>query len=317
MAVESRHLNLFTSHFLNDRANLVTGGIHNNAQMDYSDLPLPAVSAMADQSLFPFYQSNLCDPNFAKTSMNNDDSGLTSNFSSSRKRSRDELISELSDPRSAKLPSVNSWSFLNQEVHLQIQNQQSEIDLLIAQHTGKVRRELEEQRRRQLMVLHSAIEEVVMKKLKEKDEEIQEIGKLNWALQERVKTLTQENQIWKELAETNEATANSLRCNLEQILAAHVSEDHQHDTAVAAAVADDAESSCGSSGEGQGPAEDTAVSGGGRSSERLCCKCGERESIVLLLPCRHLSLCTKCGSTSHHCPVCHSGINGSVHVNFS
>ncbi|KAI9126906.1 hypothetical protein K1719_002502 [Acacia pycnantha] len=325
MAVEARHINLFRpSQFLNDRENLVTGGIQSNGQMDYSDLPLPlpahASSAMADQSLFPIYQSNLCDPNSAKTSMNNDDSGLTYNFSSSRKRSRDEFTTtEFIDPRNTKLPSAaNSWSpFLDQDLRLQIQNQQSEIGLLISQHTDKVRMELEEQRIRQLTGLHSAIQEVMMKKLWEKDEEIQKIGKLNWALLERVRSLIQENQIWKELAETNEATANSLRCNLEQILAAHVNnEDHHHTAAVA--EADDAESSCGSNCEGQW-AVDTAASrgGGGRSCEGLCSKCGVRESIVLLLPCRHLSLCTMCGSSCHNCPVCHSGINGSVHVNFS
>ncbi|XP_054800435.1 E3 ubiquitin-protein ligase BOI-like [Prosopis cineraria] len=263
--------------------------------MDYSDLPLPAASAMAHQSVFPFYQSTLCDPSSAKTSMNKDDSGLTYNFSSSRKRSRDQLTIEINDTSNTKLPSANSWPFLDQDLLPHIHNQQSEIDLLIAQHADNVRMELEEQRMRQLTVLHSAIQEVMMKKLKEKDEEIQKIRKLNWVLQERVKILTQENQIWKELAESNESTANSLRCNLEQVLAAHVSEGQHHHTVTAAAEVDDVKSCCRSNGEGQWTAEagkDTAS--GRRSCETLCGNCGVRESI-LLLPCRRVSLCTRVG----------------------
>ena len=192
-----------------------------------------------------------------------------------------------------------------------------------------MRRGLEEQRKRQSRMVLAAIQEATMKKLKQKDEEIQKMGKLNWMLQERVKSLCMENQIWRELAQTNEATANSLRTNLEQVLA-HVSDD-RHTGGGAAVVdlaADDAESSCGSNndeGEAENNREDMAATaavcgGSGNAADcggRMCKKCGERESIVLLLPCRHLCLCTMCGSTIHHCPVCHSGINASVHVNFS
>jgi E3 ubiquitin-protein ligase BOI-like protein len=92
---------------------------------------------------------------------------------------------------------------------------------------------LEEQRR----ILVSAFQEIFTKKLKEKDEEIQRMGKLNWALQERVRSLYAENQIWRELAQNNEATANTLRSNLEQVLA-HAGDGDGDDS--------DAESSCGS-----------------------------------------------------------------------
>lgn len=156
---------------------------------------------------------------------------------------------------------------------------------------------------RQTRMLACVIQETVAKKLKEKDEEIQIMGKLNWALQERVKTLSAENQVWRELAQTNETTANYLRSNLEQVMA-HV---NHH-----AAAADDAESSCGSNGAAE-DGEDTATT----VIRRMCRNCGVRESVVLLLPCRHLCLCTVCGSTIHNCPVCDSGMDASVHVNLS
>jgi E3 ubiquitin-protein ligase BOI-like protein len=164
---------------------------------------------------------------------------------------------------------------------------------------------LEEQRR----ILVSAFQEIFTKKLKEKDEEIQRMGKLNWALQERVRSLYVENQIWRDLAQNNEATANTLRSNLEQVLA-HAGDDS------------DAESSCGSNdllGRCTPAAEDAVVGGGGGGGvvQRMCRNCGGRESRVLLLPCRHLCLCTACASGLPDCPVCHSLINASVHVNFS
>ncbi|XP_022738966.1 BOI-related E3 ubiquitin-protein ligase 1-like [Durio zibethinus] len=73
--------------------------------------------------------------------------------------------------------------------------------------------------------------------------------KLNWVLRERVKSLYEENQLWRDLAQTNEATTNSLRTNLEQVLV-HVGEErHVSGEGTAVALADDAESSCGSSDE--------------------------------------------------------------------
>lgn len=185
--------------------------------------------------------------------------------------------------------------------------------------------ELEEHRKQQSRLLVSAIQERIVKKLKEKDEEIQRMGKLNWVLQERVKSLFLENQIWRDMAQTNEAAANSLRTNLEQVLA-HVSEEQQAGGGpAAAAVADDAQSSCGSNDYGRDEEAvdggDAVVGGGGNGGcgggDRMCKRCGVRESRVLLLPCRHLCLCTMCGSTLLNCPVCDSVMNASVHVNFS
>lgn len=215
--------------------------------------------------------------------------------------------------------------------------------------TKKIRMELEERQKQHARILMAAIGDGVMKKLKEKDEQIQRMGKLNLALQERLKSLYVENQLWRDLAQTNEATANSLRINLEQVLA-HVSDERLSPGGRGAEVAveDDAESCCGSTNHGnEREAEETTSAGrrilagqaqGGMCSRlaieaqdkgeanvnnysgnsRMCKICGERESCVLLLPCRHLCLCTHCGSTLlHTCPVCNSNMNATVHINLS
>ncbi|KAE8708836.1 E3 ubiquitin-protein ligase BOI [Hibiscus syriacus] len=299
MAVEARHMNIFPQLIINRDFIKTSQGMGNlyNTQMD-SCVPLA-------ESMQPLYQSLVFDPKFsAKTSINKADSGLSYNMnipvSAPRKRSRDSLTSDFN---SYSVPSMNM--LLDNDAFSQIQQQEEDIDRFISDHTEKVRLEVEERRKRQSRMLITAIQERARKKLKEKDEEMQRIGKLNWLLQERVKSLYVENQLWRDLAQTNEATANSLRTNLEQVMA-HVGGEGD-----AAALEEDAESSCGSSGEGW---RKVVVPPQGRR----CRKCGERESSVLLLPCRHLCLCTMCGSSMvDTCPVCLSVTNASVHVNMS
>ncbi|MBA0565462.1 hypothetical protein Goshw_025919 [Gossypium schwendimanii] len=335
MAVEAPHMNPFPPQLITNssgfmKTNQGSGNICSG-QVDYC---IPLVDSMKqDSQYFPLYQSLVCDPISAKTSINKADSGLTYNMnipvSATRKRPRDSFINGFDSytvSQKNKLCGVSS--VLDDDVFSQIQQQQEEIERFIAEHTEKVRFELEERRKRQSTMLITAIQEGAMKKLMEKEEEMQRMGKLNWILQERVKSLYVENQLWRDLAQTNEATAKSLRTNLEQVLA-HVSEERHVSGGGAAALADDAESSCGSSDEGWrtvvppqpqgsgGCAPDKAVVVGNHNI-RKCRKCGGRESSVLLLPCRHLCLCTVCGSTLvGTCPVCDSITNASVHVNMS
>ncbi|XP_022715448.1 BOI-related E3 ubiquitin-protein ligase 1-like [Durio zibethinus] len=335
MAVEARHMNLFPApQLITNRDFIKTNQGSGNIYNTQVDSCVPLVDTMQEASqLFPLYQSLVCDPNIsAKTSINKADSGLTYNMnipaSAPRKRPRDSFTNGFDSYSVAQKNNISGVSsLLDDDVFSQIQQQQHDIDRLVAEHTAKVRLELEERRKRQSRMLITAIQEGVLKKLKEKDEEIQRMGKLNWVLQERVKSLYEENQLWRDLAQTNEATANSLRTNLEQVLA-HVGEErHVSGEGAAAALADDAESSCGSSDEGwrkvvppqphgSGAAQDKVVVVG--NNNRKCRKCGEKESSVLLLPCRHLCLCTMCGSTLvGTCPVCDSVTNASVHVNMS
>lgn len=282
--------------------------------MRFLGIPFPA-ALPENHSL---YQPVVCDSVQAKTSVNTD-SGLTYNIPAPRKRSRDS-VNQLYATSNYPAPQKNNCapqfpSFPGEDGLPQIQQYQLEIDTIISQHTKKIRLELEERQKQQARLLAAAIGGGVMKKLKEKDEQIQRMSKLNLVLQERVKSLYVENQLLRDLAQTNEATANSLRTNLEQVLL-HVGGEER--VSAGAGVEEDVESCCGSSEHGKGEQEKEEGSSG--YNDRRCKRCGERESCVLLLPCRHLCLCNVCGSGSQQlqaCPVCDSPMNATLHVNMS
>lgn len=192
----------------------------------------------------------------------------------------------------------------------------------------KVRSEVEEKRKRQARRIMEAIEVGVMKRLKAKEEEIEKMGKLNWALEERVKSLCIENQLWRDMAQTNEAAVNALRNNLEQVLCHQVINDDEHDDRSHHHnhLEEDAESSCGSNAVETEEEEEVekgewrrVVKKGGREMKgsRKCRNCGKEESSVLLLPCRHLCMCSGCGSTVNICPICKSTKNATLHLNLS
>ncbi|KAF2584616.1 hypothetical protein F2Q70_00036538 [Brassica cretica] len=192
-------------------------------------------------------------------------------------------------------------SLIEAQLVSQIQQQQTDIDLFVTQQTQTLRLELEARQRTQTSSLASAVQSAFVKKLKQRDDQIVRMGKLNYVLQERVKSLYVENQILRDLAQNNEATANTLRSNLEHVLA-------QVDEFPATAVEEDTVSSCGSC-DGADGGDVTAVTRG-------CKRCGERTASVLVLPCRHLCLCTVCGSALlQACPVCNTVMHASVHVN--
>ncbi|XP_072986243.1 probable BOI-related E3 ubiquitin-protein ligase 2 [Typha latifolia] len=211
-------------------------------------------------------------------------------------------------------------AFSGEDISSHIQQHMLDVDRLILNHSENVLRELMERRRRLSRQVLAAAEQQLAKRLKAKEEEIERIAKLNWALEERIRSLCIENQIWRELAQTNEATANMLRNNLEQALAAaqvnKVKEEEERGEDV-----DDAESCCCGDNnnleEEEDEDEERRRSSSSRRRKRACKNCGGDEPAVLLLPCRHLCLCAACGPVVDTCPVCNCHKNGSVIVNLS
>ncbi|GAB2222837.1 hypothetical protein Droror1_Dr00016965 [Drosera rotundifolia] len=143
-----------------------------------------------------------------------------------------------------------SLSFLGEDISILTLQQQYEMDRLLSSHMEKMRAEIEQKRISQSRRIVAEIQAAVTKRLREKEERIVQSTKLNLALEEKVKQLCLENQIWRELAQANEATANALRTNIEQILS---SQRNRPGFA-------DAESCCGSNA-AAGDEIDTAAKG--------------------------------------------------------
>ncbi|CAI8617438.1 unnamed protein product [Vicia faba] len=254
-------------------------------------------------------QRNLFSPHLPTNGISYDikmDSSIAMPMTSSQmKRFRDSTNESNSLQLPQKIKLSNQSNLLDQSnLHLH-NSQQSEIDCLIQQHTENLRTEIRKLTMKQTRMLQCVIRDSMVKKLKQKDEEIEDLGKLQLLLQERVKTLLMENQIWREMAMTNETAVNTLRIELEKVM--QVSEIHHHRNN-GCDEAEDAESSCRSNCHVE---VEENVAG-----KWMCKQCGVNRSEVLLLPCRHLCLCMICGSSIFNCPLCFSAVNASVQVNF-
>ncbi|XP_027127426.1 probable BOI-related E3 ubiquitin-protein ligase 3 [Coffea arabica] len=369
MAVEARRLCLFTPQILDNRGMLnVIEGVNNNFNtinnnMMYGEPFGSTTTTTAADALIPPASINgktvAADWTPVKTAMKSD-SGLTCSIPilASRKRPRDPSYARIANCHRNLLPfpaNLNSSerctsvaTFLGEDISLRTQQHQLEIDQFISHHAAKVRKEIEEQRKDYSLRVIRAVEESLMKRLRAKEEEIENIGKLNWALAEKVRSLCAENQIWRELAQSNEATANALRNILEQVVLAQAQQvEAQLHYKAEGLMDDEAQSCCGSNyyldmgkGGGEGAEqvernrsnnddigkrainEEEEESGSGRRRRRrrwcrVCRNCGKEEASVLLLPCRHLCLCYACGPALDSCPVCLSTKNAALHINLS
>ncbi|CAH8362490.1 unnamed protein product [Eruca vesicaria subsp. sativa] len=325
MAVEAHHLSpLFYSNREMMQPIEANGLVYNN-QIRYNTLPattMPFNHTMECQtSTFnPIYTSSPVDflvHQSMKPTIHSVDSSVTFNSdningdylrpmssSSLRKRSREESVVE--NPIPSQKRCIDPLMFLGEDLSSNIQHHNLDIDRLISNHIEIMRMGIEEKRKQQGRKIMEVIEQGLMKTLRAKDEEINHIGKLNLFLEEKVKSLSVENQLWRDMAQSNEATVNALRSNLQQVLAAVERNRCDEPT-----TADDAQSCCGSNDEGDDSTMMRTV------SSTMCRSCGKGEASVLLLPCRHMCLCSVCGSSINTCPICKSPKNASLHVNLS
>ncbi|OVA09742.1 zinc finger protein [Macleaya cordata] len=233
----------------------------------------------------------------------------------------------------------------HQDLNSHLLHQNLEIDALILLHNEKLRSALEETRKRHCRSLLSSVEQQVLNRLEEKETELQNASRRNSELEEKIKQLSAENQIWFNVAKNNEAIVSSLKSTLEQILLQNnnkgaqtiIREEGFGDSeglvlnglagkgGAAAAVADhDAQSCCYEGTEVEAEedktgyrsvAEQKTIQENRELKQRKSCKvCGENEVSVLLLPCRHLCLCKDCESKLDYCPICKSMKNASLQI---
>lgn len=156
--------------------------------------------------------------------------------------------------------------------------------------------------------LLNTLEKGVSKKLHEKDIDIESITHKNKELEERIKQVTLEAQSWHYKAKYNESVANTLKSNIQQLLAQGTAHGHE---GFGDSEVDDALSSLK-----QPPGMMSSLENPDCLNLRLKCRCCKKKQVsILLFPCRHLCLCAECEGFVEVCPICQVMKTASFPVN--
>lgn len=203
--------------------------------------------------------------------------------------------------------------------------QREEVHHLIDSQVERMKLALEDKGKKYTRTLLSVIDEGVSKRLKIKDEELDKARKRAMELEERLKQMSLETQLWRNLAKNNELMALNLRQSLEQVvgqmrdqhLQHHLQHPHHHhisrEEGCGESEVDDAES-CQHFGGGGGEGSFLADQNKELREQRKCKFCRVNDVCILLLPCRHLCLCRDCEGRLDLCPLCGATKNASVQV---
>ena len=157
------------------------------------------------------------------------------------------------------------------------------------------------------------IEESVLRKMKEKDLELERINPRNRELEEQVKQLKLEACILQSKAKHKEAMVKFLRKNLQHAM---VQGREQNKEGCGDSEADDAESSHIDQNAQAHRAR--SLRGSKNPRDQKTCKVCQKNSVsILLLPCRHLCLCRDCDIVVDSFPMCYSMKSESVELYMS
>jgi E3 ubiquitin-protein ligase BOI-like protein len=149
----------------------------------------------------------------------------------------------------------------------------------------------------------------VARRLREKEAEVEKVARRNAELEARATQLSVEAQVWQAKARAQEAQAATLQAHLQKAMMSGVS------------PAQDSRRAEDPLGGVEGQAEDagSAYIDPDRVvvSEPRCKACRKRVASVVLIPCRHLCLCTECDQVAQACPLCLALRSSSVEVYLS
>ncbi|MED6179986.1 hypothetical protein PIB30_006103 [Stylosanthes scabra] len=245
---------------------------------------------------------------------NNNNNAVSTGLRLSNNSAIDQQQRLSSSSSSSSLLSLFSQGFASQ-----IKHQRDEIEQFLQAQGEELRRALAEKRQRHYRALLAATEEAVAHRLREKEVEVEKATRRNAELEARAAQLAAEAQVWMAKARAQEATAASLQAQLQQTMmasagaAAHGGDDGGAGLLCAVeGQAEDAESAY------VDPDRVVMVSAAAEvnstAARPKCRGCGRRVASVVVLPCRHLCICTECNAHFRACPVCLTLKNSTVEV---
>ncbi|XP_010461100.1 PREDICTED: probable BOI-related E3 ubiquitin-protein ligase 2 [Camelina sativa] len=169
--------------------------------------------------------------------------------------------------------------------------QSEELDELLRSQAEELRRTLVERRKKHYKALIGAVEEPLVRKLKEKEAEIERATRRHNELVARESQLRAEAEAWQGRAKAQEAAAASLQAQLHQAVNKCGGVSAEEGLVLGAEISgvDDAES---------------AYVDPERMKRPTCKACRKMEATVVMLPCRHMSICPGCDRTALACPLC-------------
>ncbi|KAI3756472.1 hypothetical protein L1987_56293 [Smallanthus sonchifolius] len=202
-------------------------------------------------------------------------------------------------------------SFLSEELTTQVNQQRDEIEQFLHVQGEELRRMLASKRQMHYCALLRAAEESMSSRMRDKDAEAEKVKRRNVELEARAAHLSAEAQVWQARARVQEAEAATLQSQLQEAIVSRrvrgnsLAEREEVGLRYASGEPEDAESAY------IDPERVVLVSGPG------CKACGKRVASVVLLPCRHLCVCTECDGVVSACPSCLSFRSSSIEVYMS
>ncbi|KAL9998964.1 putative transcription factor C2H2 family [Helianthus debilis subsp. tardiflorus] len=196
---------------------------------------------------------------------------------------------------------------LANSIKLEMDRQKELFDHYIKVQEENFVKGIRELNQKHIALLLNTLEKEVTKKLNEKDVEIVNMNRRNMELGLKIKQVAMEAQSWHYKAKYNESVANTLKNNLQQVIAQMPTQAKE---GYGDSEVDDAASYTNVNDALGNPIPNQTF-----SMKPLNCKaCNVKEVCVLLLPCRHLCLCKDCEVLVENCPVCQTLRTESVHV---
>ena len=206
---------------------------------------------------------------------------------------------------------------LGDNIRTELDRQQEELDQYFKLQKEQLSKGVRDMKQKHMASLITSIEKGMGKKLKEKDVEIENMNRKNKELSEKIKQVAIEAQNWHYRAKYNESVVNTLRNNLQQAITHGV--EHGLKEGFGDSEVDDAASYIDPNNFlGIPGAPINSIYKSYQGTENISCRaCKTKEVCMLLMPCRHLSLCKDCDGFISACPVCQLIKTASVEVYLS
>ncbi|KAK3147732.1 hypothetical protein QOZ80_3BG0286050 [Eleusine coracana subsp. coracana] len=189
---------------------------------------------------------------------------------------------------------------LDDDISREVQRLDADMDRFIKAQSERLRQSILEKVQAKQFEALASVEDKILRKMRDKEAEVETINKRNSELEDQIKQLAVEVGAWQQRAKYNESMINALKYNLEQVCA-HQSKGFKE--GCGDSEVDDTASCCNG-----GPVNLQLMPNESRQPKdsRACRVCKSSEACMILLPCRHLCLCKECESKLSFCPLCQS-----------